>query len=460
MRELCDKHGLLLVLDEVQTGVGRTGKLFAHEWAGITPDVMAIAKGLGGGFPVGAVLATAEAAKGMTPGTHGSTFGGNPLAMAVASTVLGIVSEPDFLEAVRTKALHLKQGLSGLKDQHADVVEDVRGSGLLMGLKLKSHVTPAQVVKAAAEEKLLIVGAGDNSVRAPPASRRLGQGNRGSHANPIARAVACFARGPLMLKKAPTLMTAKQSPRHFLDIADLDAKTLRKIIDTAHAMKRAGKRVPAEFRPKGIEDAVLVLIFEKPSTRTRVSFDIAMRQLGGGALTLNHTDLQLGRGESVADTARVLSRYADGIMIRANAHATLAELARHATIPVINGLTEKSHPCQVMADIQTFEEHLGPIKGRTIAWVGDGNNVAVSWMHAAVRFDFTLKLACPKPLFPEAEFDRLGAPGKRQSRNRYRSRSRRSKVRTASSPTPGCRWGSPMPPNARKCWLRTRSTPS
>jgi len=206
-----------------------------------------------------------------------------------------------------------------------------------------------------------------------------------------------------MLEKAPTLMTAKQTPRHFLDIADLDAKTLRKIIDNAHEMKRAGKRVPKELRPKGIEDVVLAMIFEKPSTRTRVSFDIAMRQLGGGALTLNHTDLQLGRGESVADTARVLSRYADGIMIRANAHATLAELAQHATIPVINGLTEKSHPCQVMADIQTFEEHLGPIKGRTIAWIGDGNNVAVSWMHAAVRFGFKLKLACPKALYPDVE---------------------------------------------------------
>ena len=129
VRELCDRHGLLLVLDEVQTGMGRTGKLFAHEWAGIVPDVMAIAKGFGGGFPVGAVLATAEAAKGMTPGTHGSTFGGNPLAMAVASTVLDVISEPGFLEDVRAKALHLKQGLAGLKDQHADVVEEVRGTG-------------------------------------------------------------------------------------------------------------------------------------------------------------------------------------------------------------------------------------------------------------------------------------------------------------------------------------------
>ncbi len=168
VRELCDRHGLLLVLDEVQTGVGRTGKLFAHEWAGITPDVMAIAKGFGGGFPVGAVLATAEAAKGMTPGTHGSTFGGNPLGMAVASTVMDIVSEPDFLEAVRTKTLHLKQGLEGLKDQHAGLVEEVRGAGLLMGLKLKAHVTPAQLVKAANEEKLLLVGAGENCVRVLP----------------------------------------------------------------------------------------------------------------------------------------------------------------------------------------------------------------------------------------------------------------------------------------------------
>jgi acetylornithine/N-succinyldiaminopimelate aminotransferase len=167
-REICDKHGLLLILDEVQTGIGRTGKLFAHEWAGIVPDVMAIAKGLGGGFPTGAILATAEVADGMTPGTHGSTFGGNPLAMSVASTVLDVVTEPGFLESVRTKALYLKQGLAGLKDQHADIVEEIRGAGLLMGLKLQSQATPSQVVKAAAEEKLLLVGAGDNTVRILP----------------------------------------------------------------------------------------------------------------------------------------------------------------------------------------------------------------------------------------------------------------------------------------------------
>jgi ornithine carbamoyltransferase len=196
-------------------------------------------------------------------------------------------------------------------------------------------------------------------------------------------------------------MAAKATPRHFLDLDQIDGKSLRRIIDNAHAMKRAGKRVPAALRPKGIEDATLVMIFEKPSTRTRVSFDLAMRQLGGHGLSLNHTDLQLGRGESVADTARVLSRYADAIMIRANAHQMVMDLAENSSIPVINGLTDKSHPCQVMADVLTFEEHVGPIKGRTVAWVGDGNNVAVSWIHAAVKFGFTLRLACPELLNPE-----------------------------------------------------------
>lgn len=196
-------------------------------------------------------------------------------------------------------------------------------------------------------------------------------------------------------------MAPKTTPRHFLDLDSLDARTLRRIVDNAHVMKRAGKRTPAKLKPRNIDTCVLVMVFEKPSTRTRVSFDVAMRQLGGQTIALNHTDLQLGRGESIADTARVLSRYVDAIMIRANAHATLLDLAEHASIPVINGLTDRTHPCQVMADIMTFEETMGPIEGRTVAWVGDGNNVAVSWIHAAVRFGFELRLACPAELKPE-----------------------------------------------------------
>jgi ornithine carbamoyltransferase len=191
------------------------------------------------------------------------------------------------------------------------------------------------------------------------------------------------------------------APRHFLDLDHIDAATLRRIVDMGHAMKRAGKRVPAELKPEGIEDAVLLLIFEKPSTRTRVSFDVAMRQLGGQVLALNHTDMQIGRGEPISDTAKVLSRYVDAIMIRANRHETLAELAAHATVPVINGLTDRTHPCQIVADIMTIEERMGPIAGRKVAWSGDGNNVAASLIHAAVRLRFKLALACPPQLNPE-----------------------------------------------------------
>jgi ornithine carbamoyltransferase len=191
------------------------------------------------------------------------------------------------------------------------------------------------------------------------------------------------------------------TPRHFLDIDRIDASTLRRIIDMARAMKKAGKRVPVKLTPEGIADAVLMLIFEKPSTRTRVSFDVAMRQLGGQTLALNHTDLQIGRGEPISDTAKVLSRYADAILIRANKHETLGELAEHATVPVINGLTDRTHPCQIVADVMTVEERLGSISGRKVAWSGDGNNVAASWIQAAARLGFKLALACPPQLNPE-----------------------------------------------------------
>ena len=166
LRKLCDDNGLLLVLDEVQCGMGRTGKLFAHEWADITPDVMAVAKGIGGGFPVGCFMATSEAAKGMVAGTHGSTYGGNPLAMAVANAVLDTVLEPGFLERVNEAGLRLKQELARVKDENPDVVEEVRSSGLLAGIKVKPPM--GEVVAACTAEKLLTVGAGENVVRLLP----------------------------------------------------------------------------------------------------------------------------------------------------------------------------------------------------------------------------------------------------------------------------------------------------
>jgi ornithine carbamoyltransferase len=190
------------------------------------------------------------------------------------------------------------------------------------------------------------------------------------------------------------------SPKHFLDLDALNVSTLRAIIDTAAAMKRSGKVPKALAVPQG---AVLAMIFEKPSTRTRVSFEVAIHQLGGTAIVLSPEDMQLGRGETVADTARVLSRYVDAIMLRTGPHATLVEFADNAAIPVINGLTTRSHPCQVMADVMTFEELKGPIKGRTIAWIGDANNVATSWVHAAARFGFSLRIAAPADFAPSSD---------------------------------------------------------
>jgi ornithine carbamoyltransferase len=183
--------------------------------------------------------------------------------------------------------------------------------------------------------------------------------------------------------------------RHFLDLRDFEPTALRHMLDVAAGFKRAKG---GSSRP--LAGKTLALIFEKPSTRTRVSFEVAMRQLGGDVVVLSAKDMQIGRGETVADTARVLSRYVDGIVLRTSRAATLHELARHATVPVINGLTDCSHPCQLMADVLTFEEHCGPILGRTVAWCGDGNNVAQTWVQAAARFGFTLRLATPIPLSP------------------------------------------------------------
>lgn len=184
--------------------------------------------------------------------------------------------------------------------------------------------------------------------------------------------------------------------RHFLDLDQHDSQTLRSILDGGIAFKQ-GK---GEAEP--LKGKTLVLIFEKPSTRTRVSFEVGMQELGGRVIVLEGVSCQLGHGETVADTARVLSRYVDAIMIRTDDPNKLSELAQYATVPVINGLTDDSHPCQLMADIMTFEEHSGPIEGRTVTWCGDGNNVATSWIHAAVRFNFSLRLACPEQLMPDA----------------------------------------------------------
>ncbi|WP_341368949.1 ornithine carbamoyltransferase [Yoonia sp. BS5-3] len=196
---------------------------------------------------------------------------------------------------------------------------------------------------------------------------------------------------------------------HFLDINATATDDLQQIITQAQDMKKARAGLP-----KGTPDAdqplaghMVALIFEKPSTRTRVSFDVGVRQMGGQTMVLSGTDMQLGHGETIADTARVLSRYVDLIMIRTFEEQTLLEMAEHASVPVINGLTNRTHPCQIMADVMTFEEHNGPIKGKKVVWCGDGNNVFASFAHAAKQFEFDLVFSGPEPLDPEPALDGL-----------------------------------------------------
>jgi ornithine carbamoyltransferase len=189
-------------------------------------------------------------------------------------------------------------------------------------------------------------------------------------------------------------------PRHFLDLDRLDSSLLRRILDRGRDYKQ-DRATGGHDQP--LAGKTLAMIFEKPSTRTRVSFEVGMRDLGGHTIMLGTSDTQLGRGETIADTARVLSRYVDVIMLRTTVEDKLLEMARHATVPVINGLTDKTHPCQLLADVMTFEEHRGPIKGKVVAWSGDGNNMATSWIHAAAQFDFELRIACPPELKPPAD---------------------------------------------------------
>jgi ornithine carbamoyltransferase len=185
--------------------------------------------------------------------------------------------------------------------------------------------------------------------------------------------------------------------RDFLAIPDFDADELYEILELAHRLKRG------EYRERPLAGMTLGMIFEKSSTRTRVSFEVGAYQLGGHALFLSSRDIQLGRGEPIRDMARVLSRYVDGIMIRTFAHSTIEELASFATIPIINGLTDLLHPCQVMADVMTIQENFGQdLRARKVAWIGDGNNMANSWLNAAFRFGFALRLACPEGYRPDA----------------------------------------------------------
>ena len=287
----------------------------------------------------------------MTAGTHGSTFGGNPLAMAVGNAAIDLATADGFLDNVRRNSLLLKQRLAELKDRHASVIAEVRGEGLLIGLRLVPPV--GAMVDELRAEKMLTVAAGDNVVRLLP-PLIIGEAEISEAVSRIDR--ACTRLAQMHARPQGGRVMSGNGVRHFLDLIDIPKPTLAGMITHSREMKAARARGIVE---KPLAEKTMAMIFDKPSTRTRVSFDVAMRQLGGEAIMLTAQEMQFGRGETLADTARVLSRFVDAIMIRILDDDAVAELARHATVPVINGLTRRSHPCQVLADVMTFEEKRG-----------------------------------------------------------------------------------------------------
>ncbi len=392
LRQLCDEHGLLLVFDEVQCGVGRTGKLFAYEWSGVEPDIMAVAKGIGGGFPLGACLATEEAGEGhdarharhdlrRQPARHGGRQRGarrHPGAgLPAARAGHRAAAAPGARPHRRQPSRRHRGGARHRADARPQ--EPRRQQGPRLGAARRAHADGRR-----RRQRRAAPAAADHRAR-PKWTRR-----------------STSSTAPARPSRPPPVRKVLHDERHAPSLrgpdGDFARATCGAIIESSRAMKAEGRNAA---RP--LEGRTLAMIFDKPSTRTRVSFDVGMRQLGGEAIFLTGKEMQLGRGETIADTARVLSRFVDAIMIRLLEHEDVQELARHASVPVINGLTRLSHPCQIMADVMTFEEHRGPIAGRTVTWTGDCNNVTASWIHAAARFDFKLRIAAPKKLRPRRD---------------------------------------------------------
>jgi acetylornithine/N-succinyldiaminopimelate aminotransferase len=370
LRKIADEYGLLLFFDEVQCGMGRTGKLFAHEWANVKPDIVSTAKGIGGGFPMGACLATEKVAAALTAGSHGSTFGGNPLAMAVGNAVLDVLLGDGFLDSVVKKSAVLRSRLQDLVRRHPQVLSDVRGMGLLLGVKCV--VPNTELTLALRQAGLLTVTRRQRLARVAP----LIIGNSISTSDRI------MDECPPVDAEAPTAgrrqMTAP-AVRNFLDLDKVDTAQLRLMLEAGAAYKR-GDGPKSKGGNKPLAGKKLAMIFEKPSTRTRVSFEVGMKELGGDVIVLEQQGSQLGRGETVGDTARVLSRYVDAIMLRTTKEEKLQEMAAAATVPVINGLTNRTHPCQLMADVMTLEEHCG-----RPASVWPGAATAITWRRPGSR---------------------------------------------------------------------------
>ena len=380
VRELCDEHNILMMLDEVQTGMGRTGKLFAYEHSGITPDVMSLAKALANGLPVGATLAGPRAADMLKPGMHASTFGAGPVVMAAALVVLDTMLEPAFMESVQSKGARLMAGLHRLIEKHPDMLNTMRGQGLIIGLEFKNEKSAEKVQQAMWQKGYIINRTQGNVLRfVPPLVVETSQIDR------------------MLAELDHTLGGPMKTVRHLLSMNSLSKEEITFILRRAKQFKNEWSN---GVRPKPLVDKAVGLLFEKPSTRTRVSFERGIYQLGGQPIFLTSTDSQMSRAEPPRDTARVMSGYVDGLVVRTFGQEILEEMAQYATVPVINALTDSHHPCQVLSDLLTVLQNFNTLDGLKYCWLGDASNVANSWIEAAARLNLDLTMACPKEFAP------------------------------------------------------------
>lgn len=382
-KRLCDEYDALLIFDEVQCGMGRTGKWFAFQHTSVSPDIMVLAKGLGGGVPIGAVLASGKAAAIMEPGDHGCTFGGNPLSCAAAIAVIDAIHHQKLLDNAARVGQHMIDTLS----EWTSVVEVVSGRGLMLGIKLKQPQA-REIVSKALEMKLLVNATDESTLRlVPPLILTKDEADS---------ALSILAE-LLGVTYAPTKSFVKiDRPRPLTDILaidDLSTDELLTALDLASELK-VQRKVAPRLIPQ-VENRSVALVFEKPSLRTRVSFEAAIQELGGHPVYLSKADIGMGNRESVKDVAGNLSGWVSAIVARLYWHKHLLELAEQATVPVVNALTEMEHPCQAMADLQTIREEFGDQKVK-IAYVGDGNNVSRSLAKAATRLGYPVTICGPE----------------------------------------------------------------
>ena len=379
---LCREFDALLILDEVQCGMGRTGEWFAFQHYGLRPDVITLAKGLGGGLPIGACVARGKAATILEPGDHGSTFGGNPLACATALAVIETIE----LQGLKAHTTAMGQLLvEGLK-QLAPVVE-THGLGLMIGATLDKP-NARQVVRECFDRRLIINATDDFNIRfIPPLIINESQIE---HALTVLAEVLQVPK-PILPHVATLVRPAVW--HDILSIDDMSTPQLAAVLQLAAFNEHRRKLAPAAIQ--AVENRTVAMVFEKPSLRTRVSFESAIYELGGHAIHLGKGDIGMGSRESIKDVAENLSQWCSLIVARLYWQRDLIELAKHATVPVVNALTEWEHPCQALADILTVQQEFGAEKVK-IAYVGDGNNVARSLAKVATRLGYPMTLVGPE----------------------------------------------------------------